>query len=99
MRPISGLSSCAARSRMMDARAALLVASPGSGPPGSPNLSPRVSAAPLERRQSLGEPITGDLIGRSVAVGLEPERPVDLQHRRVRPRIASADPPGVRIQL
>src|SRR5207253_9397325 len=43
MRPISGLSSCAARSRMLDALAALLVASPGSGPPGSPNLSPRFS--------------------------------------------------------
>src|SRR5437762_12931796 len=43
MRPISGLSSCAARSRMIDALAALLVASPGSGPPGSPNLSPRFS--------------------------------------------------------
>src|SRR5260370_31438463 len=42
MRPISGFSSCAARLRIHDARAALLVASPGSGPPGSPNLSPRV---------------------------------------------------------
>src|SRR5580700_6725912 len=30
-----------------DALAALLVASPGSGPPGSPNLSSRFSAAPL----------------------------------------------------
>src|SRR2546422_5123290 len=42
MRPISGFSSCAARSRMSHALAALLVASPGSRPPGSPNLSPRV---------------------------------------------------------
>src|ERR1700694_454319 len=42
MRPISGFSSCAARSRMHDALAPLLVASPGSGPPGSPNLSPKV---------------------------------------------------------
>src|ERR1700686_5509556 len=50
MRPISGLSSCAARSRMDDALAALLVASPGSGPPGSPNLSSRFSAAPLADR-------------------------------------------------
>src|ERR1700680_5347158 len=48
MRPISGFSSCAARSRMHDALAALLVASPGSGPPGSPNLSSRFSAAPLQ---------------------------------------------------
>src|SRR6202022_1815357 len=32
---------------LRDALAALLVASPGSGPPGSPNLSPRFSAAPL----------------------------------------------------
>src|SRR6202521_6454579 len=47
-RPISGFSDCAARSRMHDALAALLVASPGSGPPGSPNLSSRFSAAPLE---------------------------------------------------
>src|SRR5712664_4398117 len=47
MRPISGFSFCAARSRIHDALAALLVASPGSEPPGSPNLSPRVSAATL----------------------------------------------------
>src|SRR5436305_9720773 len=40
MRPICGFSSCAARSRMSDALAALLVASATSGPPGSPNLSP-----------------------------------------------------------
>ena len=39
MRPISGFTDCAARSRIDDALAALLVASPGSGPPGSPNLS------------------------------------------------------------
>src|SRR5258708_31128519 len=43
MRPISGFSACAARSRMDDALAPLLAASPGSGPPGSPNLSSRVS--------------------------------------------------------
>src|ERR1700674_1223961 len=51
MRPISGFSSCAARSRMDDALAALLVAYLG-GPrgedagavPGSPNLSPPPSA-------------------------------------------------------
>src|SRR5258706_11010117 len=49
MRPISGFNDCAARSRMRDAFAPLLVASPGSGPPGSPNLSSRFSAAPLER--------------------------------------------------
>ena len=49
MRPISGFSDCAARLRMDDALAALLVASPGSGPPGSPNLSPRVSITPLGR--------------------------------------------------
>src|SRR5260370_531077 len=42
MRPISGFSDCAARSRMDDALAALLVTSPGSGPPGSPNISPQV---------------------------------------------------------
>jgi len=48
MRPIAGFSDCAARSRMHDALAALLVASPGSGPPGSPNLSSRFSATPLE---------------------------------------------------
>src|SRR5438445_13816032 len=33
---------CAARSRIFDALAALLVASAGSGPPGSPSLSPNV---------------------------------------------------------
>jgi hypothetical protein len=43
MRPIFGFSSSAARSRMDDALAPLLGASPESGPPGSPNLSPRVS--------------------------------------------------------
>src|ERR1700675_2642450 len=48
MRPISGFSDCAARSRMDDALAPLLVASPGSGPPGSPNLSSRFSATALE---------------------------------------------------
>src|SRR5216683_4851365 len=42
MQPIFGLSFCAARSRISDALAALLGASPESGPPGSPNLSPRV---------------------------------------------------------
>jgi predicted short-subunit dehydrogenase-like oxidoreductase (DUF2520 family) len=42
MRPISGFSDCAARLRMHDALAPLLVASRGSGPPGSPNLSPKV---------------------------------------------------------
>src|SRR6202521_1942449 len=42
MRPISGFSSCAARSRMHDALAALLGASLGSGPPGPPNISPKV---------------------------------------------------------
>ena len=47
MRPISGFSDSAARSGMHDALAPLLVASPGSGPPGSPNLSSRFSAAPL----------------------------------------------------
>src|SRR5947207_2906672 len=31
-----------------DALAPLLVASPGSGPPGSPNLSPRLSVGPLD---------------------------------------------------
>src|SRR5580704_18396528 len=46
MRPISGFSSCAARSRMHDALAPLLGASPGSEPPGSPNLSPRFPPAP-----------------------------------------------------
>src|ERR1700694_4725509 len=58
MRPISGFSDCAARLRMDYALAALLVASPGSGPPGSPNLSSRFSAAPLERgeqRTQLGD--------------------------------------------
>src|SRR5437660_7491064 len=50
MRPISGFSSCAARSRMSHALAALLVASPGSRPPGSPNLSPRV----LDRVSKVG---------------------------------------------
>src|ERR1700694_2437179 len=37
----------AARLRMDDALAPLLAASPGSRPPGSPNLSSRFSAAPL----------------------------------------------------
>src|SRR5712692_5974202 len=41
MRPISGLSSCAARLRMHDALAALLVASPGSGATWAPDPSPR----------------------------------------------------------
>src|SRR5258708_39492379 len=49
MQPIFGLSFCAARSRISDALAALLVAyrwvpvaQPREGAPGSPNLSPRV---------------------------------------------------------
>src|SRR5258706_1855113 len=42
MGPISGFGDCAARLRMHDALAPLLVASPGSGPPGSPNLLPKV---------------------------------------------------------
>src|SRR5260370_34079936 len=55
MRPIFGLSSCAARSRISDALAARLVASPESGPPGSPNLSPRISV-----RASLVDPLLVD---------------------------------------
>jgi len=43
MRPIFELTSCAARSRMPDALAPLLVASLESQPPGSPNLSARPS--------------------------------------------------------
>src|ERR1700680_3048521 len=54
MRPISGFSSCAARSRIDDALAALLGPSPGSGPPGSPNLSSRFSAAPLDLLRAEG---------------------------------------------
>src|SRR5579859_1477472 len=50
MRPIFGLSSCAARSRIEHALAALLVASPESRPPGSPNLPPMVrSVTPVRR--------------------------------------------------
>jgi len=47
MRPVFGLTSCAARSRITNALAALLVGSPASQPPGSPNLSPGTSAGPL----------------------------------------------------
>jgi hypothetical protein len=50
MRPIFGFSSSTARSRMPDALAPLLGASPESQPPGSPNLSPRVSGRALESR-------------------------------------------------
>src|ERR1700686_3613307 len=75
MRPISGLSSCAARSRMDDALAALLVASPGSGPPGSPNLSSRFSAAPLGRQPLQHRDLLG--VGTITRAGhLEDEREV-----------------------
>ena len=54
MRPISGFTDCAARLRMDDALAALLVATSGvpaakprEGAPGSPNLSPATFAALL----------------------------------------------------
>src|SRR5690348_11251459 len=40
MRPICGLSSSAPRARTTSALAAVLVAAPASGPPGSPNPSP-----------------------------------------------------------
>src|SRR2546430_9082612 len=50
MRPIFGLSSCAARLRIDNALAALLVASPESGPPGSRNLS---SPVPAGARQGI----------------------------------------------
>src|ERR1700686_3383665 len=54
MRPISGVSPCPARLRMPDALAAPPVPSPGSGPPGSPNLSPKVfGRASSDRRQHL----------------------------------------------
>src|SRR5438093_11289554 len=66
MRPISGLSSCAARSRMHDALAALLVASPGSGPPGSPNLTPRVFG-----RASASEPACVDVVGGGTQVAVD----------------------------
>src|SRR5207237_6916282 len=60
-RPISGFSSSAARLRICDARAPLLGASPGSRPPGSPNLSPRVPVRPSPARaynqSTLNEPI------------------------------------------
>src|SRR5437867_9926322 len=48
-RPIFGLTSCAARSRMFNALAALFVGSPESGPPVSPNLSPPGPAAAPQR--------------------------------------------------
>ena len=48
MQPISGLSVSAAQSRMDDALLPLLDASPRSGPPGSPNISP-----PAPRRASI----------------------------------------------
>src|ERR1700680_2967501 len=78
MRPISGFSDCAARSRMDDALAALLVASPGSGPPGSPNLSSRFSAAPLSQEVAFEE-VDGPVVyklrrveaGKSVAFTFE----------------------------
>src|SRR5438309_4673842 len=53
MRPIFGLTSCAARSRMFNALAALLVGSPESGPPGSPNISPPDPAAAPQRLRDL----------------------------------------------
>ncbi|MDQ2943951.1 MAG: uracil-DNA glycosylase [Candidatus Dormibacteraeota bacterium] len=48
MRPIFGFSSCAARARMFNALAALLVASHESGPPGSPDLSPMIPVSSLD---------------------------------------------------
>jgi 3-phenylpropionate/trans-cinnamate dioxygenase ferredoxin reductase component len=88
MRPISGFSSCAARSRMHDALAPLLGASPGSGPPGSPNLSSRFSVTPLALIAGGGP--AGDAVaaglrdagfgGEIVLVGAEPELPYERPH-------------------
>src|ERR1700682_2593909 len=65
MRPISGFSSCAARLRICDALAPLLVASPESEPPGSANLSPRGFGPSLAQlRQRLGDPVRqGNRVG------------------------------------
>src|SRR6202521_3264887 len=82
MRPISGFSDCAARSRMHDALAALLVASPGSGPPGSPNLSSRFSAAAQRSRYT------------PQGVGKKQVRQVRQQMRQVQPKAATATTPG-----
>jgi 3-phenylpropionate/trans-cinnamate dioxygenase ferredoxin reductase subunit len=73
---------------MHDALAALLGASPGSGPPGSPNLSSRFSAAPLALIAGGGP--AGDAVaaglrdagfdGEIVLVGAEPEPPYERPH-------------------
>src|SRR5437870_3974766 len=67
MRPISGLSSCAAHSQIHDALAPLLVASPGSGPPGSPNLSPRV----FGRASGATQPVSVDVVGGGAEVAVD----------------------------
>src|SRR5438477_5926241 len=72
LRPISGFGSCAARSRMHDALAPLLVAAPGSGPPGSPNLSPRFFGRASGRRDADRRSFrSGRLWGRRLGVRLE----------------------------
>jgi 3-phenylpropionate/trans-cinnamate dioxygenase ferredoxin reductase subunit len=73
---------------MHDALAALLVASPGSGPPGSPNLSSRFSATPLALIAGGGP--AGDAVaaglrdagfdGEIVVVGAEPDPPYERPH-------------------
>jgi predicted short-subunit dehydrogenase-like oxidoreductase (DUF2520 family) len=95
MRPISGFSDCAARSRMHDALAPLLVASPGSGPPGSPNLSPKVfgrassTAAPqplfVVGRGNLGRTLARAFRAAGYRAELQPERKgIDGLVRRLR---------------
>src|SRR5450759_960420 len=76
---------------LRDARAALLRASPGSGPPGSPNPWPRVSAAPhLSSRESsfpdLGfeRQFKSELLVRVESTGLVPA--VDIEGGMTRPR-------------
>jgi 3-phenylpropionate/trans-cinnamate dioxygenase ferredoxin reductase subunit len=73
---------------MHDALAALLGASPGSGPPGSPNLSSRFSATPLALIAGGGP--AGDAVaaglrdagfdGEIVVVGAEPDPPYERPH-------------------
>ncbi len=90
MRPICGLSSCAARLRILNALAPLLVASTGvpatksrEGAPGSPNPSPWPPAPPLAPRKI--HPLVPEYVSLDLeTTGLDPARDRVIQVGAVR---------------
>src|SRR5207237_1210729 len=88
------------RPRLLRARRKGGLACPADPGRDHPPRAQRAEEPPdLAARQTLAEPVPRDLVCRAGSVLLEPERAIDLEHRRVRPGVAGADPFGGWIQV